>query len=72
MRRLACLAVTGVHNTFTVTSLADSGSGSLRQAILDANNSPGLDAIHFAVAGTIRAAATTRPRARSRGRRGAT
>jgi putative AlgH/UPF0301 family transcriptional regulator len=40
--------------TFTVTSLADSGAGSLRQAILDANSSAGEDRIQFAVAGTIR------------------
>jgi hypothetical protein len=40
--------------TFTVTSLADSGAGSLRQAILDANSSAGEDRIEFAVAGTIR------------------
>ena len=32
---------------FTVTSLADSGAGSLRQAILDANNSAGDDEIVF-------------------------
>lgn len=33
--------------TFTVTSLADSGSGSLRQAILDANSAAGDDEIIF-------------------------
>ena len=33
--------------TFTVTSLADSGAGSLRQAILDANNTAGDDEIVF-------------------------
>src|SRR6202011_732248 len=33
--------------TFAVTSLADSGPGSLRQAILDANASPGADVIQF-------------------------
>lgn len=33
--------------TFMVTTAADSGPGSLRQAILDANNSPGHDEIHF-------------------------
>jgi hypothetical protein len=32
-----------IANDFTVTSLADSGPGSLRQAILDANNSSGFD-----------------------------
>src|SRR5437667_6717641 len=34
-------------NTFTVTNTNDSGTGSLRQAILDANNNPGLDTIAF-------------------------
>ena len=35
--------------TFTVTSVLDSGSGSLRQAILDANHNPGSDEILFQV-----------------------
>ncbi|MET0620628.1 MAG: right-handed parallel beta-helix repeat-containing protein [Thermoanaerobaculia bacterium] len=35
--------------TFTVTSTADSGAGSLRQAILDANGNPGADTIAFAI-----------------------
>lgn len=39
--------------TFTVTNTNDSGPGSLRQAILDANSNPGFDTIEFAVAGTI-------------------
>ena len=34
---------------FTVTTTADSGPGSLRQAILDANANPGLDTITFAI-----------------------
>ena len=33
--------------TFTVTNTNNSGSGSLRQAIIDANNTPGLDMITF-------------------------
>ena len=37
--------------TFTVTTTADSGPGSLRQAILDANASPGNDLITFAIPG---------------------
>ncbi|MBK7872692.1 MAG: right-handed parallel beta-helix repeat-containing protein [Saprospiraceae bacterium] len=40
--------------TFTVTNLNDSGVGSLRQAIIDANASgPGPHTINFAVSGTI-------------------
>ncbi|HQR40004.1 MAG TPA: hypothetical protein PLF26_16590, partial [Blastocatellia bacterium] len=38
---------------FPVTTLADSGAGSLRQAILDANGTGGADSISFSVAGTI-------------------
>lgn len=34
---------------YTVTNTADAGPGSLRQAILDANASSGLDAVHFAI-----------------------
>src|SRR5690242_7380109 len=34
--------------TFTVTYLLDAGPGSLRQALLDANNTPGLDTVAFA------------------------
>ena len=45
-----------VPSTFTVRNLADSGLGSLRQAVLDANANPGADLIRFAPAardGTI-------------------
>jgi hypothetical protein len=38
--------------TYTVTTTADSGPGSLRQAILDANANPGTDAIAFDIPGT--------------------
>ncbi|NDJ61663.1 MAG: hypothetical protein GYB67_11095, partial [Chloroflexi bacterium] len=38
--------------TFTVTTTADSGVGSLRQAILDANGAPGTDTIAFNIPGT--------------------
>ena len=37
--------------TFTVTNTDDSGPGSLRQAILDANGTPGFDTIAFAIPG---------------------
>ncbi len=37
--------------TFTVTNTGDSGAGSLRQAILDANGTPGFDTIAFAIPG---------------------
>src|SRR5436853_2502187 len=36
-------------NTLIVTNTNDSGPGSLRQAILDANNNPGLDTISFSI-----------------------
>ena len=36
---------------FTVSNIADSAGGSLRQAILDANGSPGADTINFNIAG---------------------
>jgi hypothetical protein len=39
--------------TFNVTTLADSGEGSLREAILDANAAPGADVIRFIVPGTL-------------------
>ena len=37
--------------SFTVTNTSDSGPGSLRQAILDANTSPGTDTIDFNIPG---------------------
>ncbi len=41
----------GVLATYTVTTTADSGAGSLRQAITDANNNAGADTIVFAIPG---------------------
>src|SRR5262245_45407421 len=40
-----------VASTFTVTNTNDSGSGSLRQAITDANNHAGADTINFNISG---------------------
>ncbi|MBK9256692.1 MAG: HYR domain-containing protein [Saprospiraceae bacterium] len=39
--------------TYTVSNTNDSGAGSLRQAILDANANPGDDIINFSVSGTL-------------------
>lgn len=49
---LLCLAAPIHAATFTVTSTNDSGSGSLRQAILDANLTPHLDVVTFNIPGT--------------------
>src|SRR5262245_44592918 len=54
--RLVALEDRTVPSTFLVENLADSGPGSLRQAVLDANANPGPDLIGFAPAasdGTI-------------------
>src|SRR5262249_46962547 len=52
---LLALEDRALPSVFTVTNLADSGPGSLRQAVLDANAQPGLDVIDFAsgLQGTI-------------------
>ena len=41
-----------VATTYTVTTTADSGAGSLRQAITDANANPGRDTIAFNITGS--------------------
>ena len=46
------LAAPLTANTYTVTSNADSGAGTLRQAILDANANPGADTIAFNIVGS--------------------
>ncbi len=46
------IAAAGSAATFTVTNTSDSGAGSLRQAILDANGAAGLDTIAFNLAGS--------------------
>jgi parallel beta-helix repeat protein len=48
--------------TIAVTNLQDVGAGSLRQAILVANATPGHDTIDFDVAGTIRVGRSSLPR----------
>jgi hypothetical protein len=45
------VALTAPLATFTVTNTSDSGAGSLRQAILDANANPGADTIDFNIPG---------------------
>jgi hypothetical protein len=42
----------GPTTTFTVTNTNDSGAGSLRQAIIDANANPGADSIGFNLPGS--------------------
>jgi hypothetical protein len=42
----------GLLATYTVTNTNDSGAGSLRQAIIDANTNAGADTIVFQIAGT--------------------
>src|SRR6476620_9785866 len=46
------LAVMAQANTFTVINTNDSGAGSLRQAILDANGTAGTDQINFNIPGS--------------------
>ncbi|MFP5237143.1 MAG: beta strand repeat-containing protein, partial [Acidobacteriota bacterium] len=49
-----CLTPLALHaSTFTVSTIADSGAGSLRQAIIDANTAGGTNTIVFSLAGTI-------------------
>jgi len=48
---MICPPLTIAQTTFTVTNTNDSGAGSLRQAIQDANATTGADSIHFNIAG---------------------
>ena len=52
---LVAPSVGATASTFTVTNTDDAGSGSLRQALIDANNNAGADTVVFdaAVSGTI-------------------
>src|SRR5947207_7225009 len=45
----ALMVLTKPQAFFTVINTNDAGAGSLRQAILDANNSPGADVINFQI-----------------------
>jgi parallel beta-helix repeat protein len=47
--RIESLEERTVPAIFQVTTIADMGTGSLRQALLDANNTPGADEIRFAI-----------------------
>ena len=49
---LALTSSPALAATFTVTNTADSGAGSLRQAILDANGNAGDDSIAFGIPGS--------------------
>jgi hypothetical protein len=46
---ICVLAIAAQANVFNVTSANDSGAGSLRQAILDANSHSGADTIFFSI-----------------------
>src|SRR5438093_5768759 len=50
-----------LFSTFSVTSANDSGAGSLRQAILDANAAAGADMINFAIGTGLKTIATLSP-----------
>lgn len=47
------LAAPGTATTFTVTNTNDTGTGSLRTAITNANNNPGADTINFNIPGDV-------------------
>jgi hypothetical protein len=56
---ISAIGATAAHAaTFPVTNLNDSGAGSLRQAITDANAAASADIINFSVSGTITLAST--------------
>ncbi|TLY30810.1 MAG: hypothetical protein E6K56_06375 [Ignavibacteria bacterium] len=46
-------ATTGTSMTFIVTTTVDTGAGSFRKALEDANANPGLDFIHFSIGGGV-------------------
>src|SRR5258708_7206107 len=46
-----------VPTVYTVTNTGDGGAGALRQAILDANATPGADSIQFAIPAALKSPA---------------
>jgi CSLREA domain-containing protein len=60
-RGFVSVVLTAPAAIFTVTNTNNSGPGSLRQAISDANNNPGADAIEFNIPGTARTISPTSP-----------
>src|SRR2546425_11027634 len=52
IQQLLVFTIPAFAATFTVLNTSDSGAGSLRQAIIDANNNPGTDLISFRIPGT--------------------
>ena len=58
---LLCFADVGSAASFFVTNTNDAGAGSLRQAILSANASPGQDSIQFSISLAAGAVATITP-----------
>jgi hypothetical protein len=61
MRRLEVLESRDLLATFTVMNLQNAGTGSFRQALIEANKQPGADTIDFDVAGTIRISRSSLP-----------
>ncbi|MCH7736874.1 MAG: right-handed parallel beta-helix repeat-containing protein [Chloroflexi bacterium] len=51
LMQVSTLSTALAASTYTVTNTSDSGPGSLRQAILDANLNPGADVIAFSIPG---------------------
>jgi trimeric autotransporter adhesin len=61
IRGLEILESRDLLATFTVMNLQNAGTGSFREAIIEANKQPGADTIEFDVAGTIRISGTSLP-----------
>lgn len=60
-RSFVSVILTAPTAIFTVTNTNNSGPGSLRQAILDANNNAGMDTIEFNIPGPARTITPTSP-----------